>query len=164
MRRRINTKVVSDILTGEILHRESYEHVGAIARAMGVRLASVFANAFIGPLPASAAETVCLTTGGIGEAVDNAAVLLFWMAGITPGTSTTSLVYRIRRGTTASGTQVGAGAWSFTVVAGNLTTVSGVYVDTPGIVAAQQYSLTVVQTADTVAGAWVDGCLLAMVL
>jgi hypothetical protein len=31
-------------------------------------------------------------------------------------------------------------------------------------VAGQQYSLTVIQTADTVAGAFVDGALIAMVL
>lgn len=161
---RVNTKVVSDILSGEVLERRSFDYVGTIARAMGVRLASVFSTTFIGPLPASAVETVCLTTGPIIEAIDNAAIILLWMASITPGTSTTSLVYRIRRGTTAAGAQVGAGAWSFTTVAANLTTVSGFYVDSPGIVANQQYSLTCVQTADTVAGSWVDGALLAMVL
>ena len=161
---RINTKVVSDILTGEILERRSFEHFGKIARSMGVRLASVFSTTFIGPLPASAAETVCLTTGPIIEAVDNAAIILLWFAAITAGTSVTSHVFRVRRGTTTAGAQVGANPWSDTVAAAAFLATSGVYVDTPGVVAGQQYSLTVVQTAATVAGVFNDGCLLAMVL
>jgi hypothetical protein len=97
-------------------------------------------------------------------ALDNAQVVLLWQASLTPGTTTSSLVYRIRRGTTAAGTLVGAAPWSFTTVAANLTTLGGWYFDSPGVVAGQQYSLTVVQTADTVAGVWVDGALFAMVL
>lgn len=163
--RRINTKVVIDILTGEILERVGFQHFGPIERAMGVRLASVFSNTFIGPLPANASETLIFTTGGIGEAVDNAAVLLFWFCNITAGTSTTALVYHIRRGATAVGTSVGvAGGWSFTTVAGNITSLSGVYQDSPGIVAGQQYTLTISQTAATGAGVFNDGALIAMVL
>ena len=161
---RINTRVVSDIRTGEILERVAHDYRGVIARCMGVRFPTVASNTFVGPLPASAAETVVLTTPGISEPIDNAQVLLLWTASITPGTSTTSLVYRLRRGTTTAGTLVNASTFSFTTVAANLTTVSGWYFDSPGTVAGQQYSLTVVQTADTVAGAWVDGALIAMVL
>lgn len=161
---RVNRRVVTDIETGRILSRKGFDYLGPIARAMGVRFPSVASNTFIGPLPASAAETVCLTTPPINEPIDNAQVILLWSAGITPGTSTTSLVFRIRRGTTAAGTSIGLGTWSFTTVAANLTYVSGWYFDSPGVVANQQYSLTVVQTADTVAGVWVDGALLAMVL
>ena len=158
------TKLVRDLESGRILSRRLRWHEGPWARAMGVRFPTVASNTFVGPLPASAAETVVLTTPGISEPIDNAQVLLLWTASITPGTSTTSLVYRIRRGTTTGGALVNASTFSFTTVAANLTTVSGWYFDSPGTVAGQQYSLTVVQTADTVAGAWVDGALIAMVL
>lgn len=131
---------------------------------MGVRFPTVTTNTFIGPLPASAAETLCLTTPGISEPIDNGQVIILWTASITPGTSTTSLVFRLRRGALVTSPLVNLTTFSFTTVAANLTTVSGWYFDSPGIVAGQQYSLTVVQTADTVAGTWVDGALLAMVL
>lgn len=131
---------------------------------MGVRFPTVTTNTFIGPLPASAVETLCLTTPGISEPIDNGQVILLWTASITPGTSTTSLVFRLRRGALVTSPLVNLTTFSFTTVAANLTTVSGWYFDSPGIVAGQQYSLTVVQTADTVAGTWVDGALLAMVL
>ncbi len=131
---------------------------------MGVRLPSVASTTFVGPLPASAAETVILVTPPISEPIDNAQVILEWQASITAGTACTSLVFRIRRGTLATGTFIGANAWSFTTVAANLTTVGGLYVDSPGSVAGQQYALTVVQTAATGAGTFSDGCLLAMCL
>jgi hypothetical protein len=131
---------------------------------MGVRFPSVATNTFVGPLPASAVETVVLTTPPINEPIDNAQVLLFWMAAINPGTSTTALVYRLRRGTTIAGALVGVAGLQVSVAAGVPNLASGWYFDFPGVVAGQQYSLTVVQTADTVAGAFVDGCLIAMVL
>jgi len=161
---RINTKIVSDILTGEVLERRSFEHIGKIARAMGVRLASVFTTTFVGPLPATAAETVILTTGGLGLFADNAQVILLWFACILAGTSVTSHVFRIRRGTTTAGTAVNVNPWQNAAIAVAQTTSCGVYTDTPGVVAGQQYSLTVVQSAASVAGTFEDGCLLAIVL
>lgn len=131
---------------------------------MGVRFPSVATTTFIGPLPANATETVILTTPPINEPIDNAQVILYWMAAITAGTSVTGHNFRIRRGTTTAGAVIGANAWTFTTVATNNTVVSGCYVDLPGIVAGQQYSLTVIQQAATVAGTFNDGCLIAMVL
>lgn len=161
---RINEKVVTDILTGEVLERKSYQHFGAIARAMGVRLASVFTTTFIGPLPASAVETIVLTTGAISEAVDNAPILIFWFASILTGTANTQLQFRLRRGTALTGALVGTPPWTNTAGAAIQSIASGVYVDSPGVVAGQQYTLTVVQASATGAGTWNDGCLLAMVL
>jgi hypothetical protein len=132
---------------------------------MGVRFPSVASNTFIGPLPASNAETVVLTTPPINEPIDNAQIILMWVANILAGTATTSLVFHVRRGTTAVGTSVGvAGGWVVTLAAGQDGNSSGWYFDFPGIVAGQQYSLTVSQTAATGAGTWIDGALLAMVL
>jgi len=161
---RINTKVVSDILTGEVLERRSFEHIGKIAKAMGVRLFSVFTTTFVGPLPANATETVVLTTPAIQLAVDNAAVILVWMATVLLGTGTTSLGWRLRRGTTTAGTFIGAAAWLDAATAATSNVTAGMYVDTPGVVAGQQYSLTIVQTGASASGTWSDGCLLAMVL
>lgn len=131
---------------------------------MGVRLATVTSNTFVGPLPANATETVVLTTPPISMALDNAQVLILWDANITLGTSTTSLVFRVRRGITTAGALVIAAARTQTLAAGAGGQVCGWCFDSPGVVAGQQYCLTVVQTADTVAGVWNDGEMLAMVL
>jgi len=131
---------------------------------MGVRLASVFSTTFIGPLPASAAETLVFTTGPIGLVEDFAQVILLWCCSITTGTSTTSLKYALRRGPLVTSPLVNVSTFAQTSAAGNLTTVTGVYVDNAAGISAPQYSLTVVQTACTVAGTFVDGALLAVVL
>lgn len=133
-------------------------------RMMGVRMASVFSTTFIGPLPANANETLVFTTGPLGLAVDNAAVLLFWTCSITAGTSTTGLAYRLRRGNLVTSPLVNVSSFLNTTAAGNTQVTSGVYADQPGVAAGVQYSLTVAQAADTVAGVFVDGCLMAIVL
>jgi len=160
----MTTKVVRDIETGRILSRRLRWTDGPWSRLMGVRFPTVATNTFIGPLPANATETVVLTTSPINEPIDNAQILLFYTADVTPGTSVTSHVFRIRRGTTTGGVLVNAVNFVTTVVAGARLASAGLYFDSPGVVAGQQYSLTVVQTAATVAGTWNDGCLLAMVL
>jgi hypothetical protein len=131
---------------------------------MGVRFPTAYSNTFIGPLPASAAETVLLTTPPINEPIDNATVLLFWSACITAGTATTFWQFRLRRGTTTGGTAINVGVWQLNVTAAQAFNPSWWYFDNPGIVAGQQYSLTVVQSGATGAGTWNDGALVAMVL
>jgi hypothetical protein len=131
---------------------------------MGVRFPSVASNTFIGPLPANATETVILTTPPINEPVDNAQVILLWFTSITAGTSTTSFQFKIRRGTTAAGAVILAGTCFVTVVAAQNYISSGCYFDFPGIVAGQQYSLTIIQGAATVGGTFLDGALMALVL
>jgi len=161
---RVNTKVVTDILTGAVIERKSYQHFGAIARAMGVRLASVFSTAFIGPLPATAAETLVLTTGPLGLTEDNAAVILLWFGCVLAGTSVTSHVWRVRRGPLVTSPLVNANPWQNAAIAAAQTCSAGVYVDNAAGVSAPVYSLTVVQTAASAAGTFEDGCLLAVVL
>jgi hypothetical protein len=131
---------------------------------MGVRFPSVQTNTFIGPLPASAVETVVLTTPPLTLPLDGATVLLLWSIQITGGATTTATSVQIRRGTSTAGPVVSAGAWLFVMTAGQRYTVSGWYFDTPGAVAGQQYSLTVSQTAATGAGTWIDGAMLAFAL
>jgi hypothetical protein len=131
---------------------------------MGVRFPSVFSNAFIGPLPASGAETICYTTSPISEPVDNAQVLIFWGFSYIPGTANTSATFTLRRGPLLTSPTFQAGLWTTTVVAGNAIITSGAYADSPGVVAGQQYTLTIQQGAATGAGTFRDGYLMAMVL
>lgn len=131
---------------------------------MGVRFPTVATTTFIGPLPASAVETVVLTTPPINEPIDNAQIILMWMGLINAGTGTSQLGWRIRRGAGITGTQLGVAVWVNTQTVGVTNVSGGFYFDFPGVVAGQQYSLTVSQTGATAAGAWQDGSLLAMVL
>lgn len=131
---------------------------------MGVRFPQIASTTFVGPLPASAAETVILTTPPLNISLDFSQIIIQWACDILAGASTTSLVFRLRRGTTVAGTLINAAAWTHTLAAAASAVMSGVYVDTPGAVAGQQYSLTVVQTAATGAGTFNDGCLLAFAL
>lgn len=158
------TKVVRDIETGRILSRRLRWTDKAWGRLMGIRNATAITNTFVGPLPASNTETVVLTTPPIQPCPDNSFIFLAWQAVITAGTSCTSLSYQIRRGTTTAGTVVGAGGWKQVAIATDSYVSSGFYFDLPGVVAGQQYSLTVVQGAASGAGTWQDGALIAMVL
>lgn len=131
---------------------------------MGARFPSVFTTTFIGPLPANANETVVLTTPPFTPALDGVAIFLLWFGCLTAGATVTQLSWRIRRGTTVSGAVVGANPWANNVTAGNFVNNSGWYIDTPGAVGGQQYTLTVVQSGASGAGAWQDGAFIAFAL
>jgi len=131
---------------------------------VGVRYPSQASNTFVGPLPANATETVILVSPPLNISLDFSQIFIQWACDILAGTSTTALVFRLRRGTTTAGTLINAAAWTHTLAAGNSAAMSGAYFDTPGAVAGQQYALTVVQTAATAAGTFNDGALLAFAL
>lgn len=131
---------------------------------MGVRFPSVFTQVFIGPLPANATETVLCTTPPFSPPLDNAPIFFQWFCTILAGASVTGHTFRIRRGTTAAGAFIGAGAWVDTAAAAVQRNHSGNYVDTPGAVGGAQYSLTLVQTAATGAGTLTDVYMLAFSL
>jgi len=131
---------------------------------MGVRFPSVATTAFIGPLPASAAETICATTPPLTIPLDFSQVILLWSFTFLAGTGTTGFSMRIRRGTTTGGAQVGGHSWDFTIAAAASSCYGGAYVDTPGAVAGQQYTLTCVQTGATGAGTGEDVSLIAFAL
>lgn len=131
---------------------------------MGVRMFSCFTSTFIGPLPANATDTLAMTTPGVSQAVDNGQVVLLGFAGITAGAGTTAIVLRLRRGALVTSPVFTGGAWTQTVPAGNGHLMPILYQDAPGVVAGQQYSLSVAQTGATGAGTWQDGCLMAVVL
>lgn len=158
------TKVVREIESGKILSRRLRWTDLPFAKLMGVRFPTVTTNTFVGPLPANATETVILTTPGISEPIDNAQVIIAWAAYISAGVGVTNHQFRLRRGTTAAGALVNVANMGFVATAGIVSGGAGVYFDSPGVVAGQQYSLTVQQGGATGAGTWSDGCLLAMVL
>ena len=131
---------------------------------MGARFPSVWSNVIQNQLPASAAETVICQLPPFNISLDFSQILLQWFANITSGATSTSLVFRIRRGLTTAGVFIGVATWGNTTTAGNTYVLSGSYADTPGAVAGQQYVLTCVQTAATGVGTVFDVSLLAFAL
>ena len=159
---RINTRVVSDIFTGEILERRSFNHLGAVAKAMGVRFGTVTSTTFVGPLPANNTETTIVASPGLNIALDNAQVIIIWSFTLSAGTGTTSVTVNVRR-TAAIGTLV-LNYPALTLAAANTGLFSGVIFDTPGVVAQQQYNVTVQQNGASGAGTMQNVALLVMSL
>lgn len=119
---------------------------------MGVRFSTGSSGAIVNPLPAGAAETIVCTSAPLIPTLDNQLILLLVTFGITAGASTTAIVLNIRRGTLITSPPIFAPAPSHTLAAGNSAIISLAVADQPGAAAAVQYSLTVSQTAATVAG------------
>lgn len=131
---------------------------------MGVRFPSIASTTFVGPLPASGAETVILTSPPLTLPLDFSQVIILWGCSILAGTGTTQFLFQLRRGTTAAGALLNPQSWGVQITAGNPDSCSGVYVDTPGAVTGQQYSLTAIQTGATAAGTFRDGSIVAFAL
>lgn len=131
---------------------------------MGVRFNSVFSTTFIGPLPASAVETVICTTPPLTPAFDTAAIFLMWEFAMLAGTGTTSVSFFLRRGTSVAGALVTPSGWVQGLAAGANGNISGWFPDTPGAVSGQQYSLSVIQTGATAAGTPGNVSMLAFAL
>ncbi len=130
---------------------------------MGVRATSVQSSTLLNATVAINAETIIVTSPPVSEPLDNAVVFLFWYMVHTVGTTGTVVRYLLRRGTTLATAIVNV-VTSLTGVPGNTVTASGVYFDSPGIVAGVQYSLTCQDIGSTATGAVQDGALLVMVL
>jgi hypothetical protein len=113
--------------------------------------------------PAAASETIVATTGPIGLIYDGAAVFVWWFCELTIGTSGVSLNAKLRRGAALTSTLVNVGQ-ARTVVAGNLVSFSGCYVDNAAGASAPQYSLTLTVGSGAAASTLTDVMLLAAVL
>jgi len=127
---------------------------------MGVRFPSVFTTTSLGVLAANGAETIIATTPPLTLPLDFASVFLHWWFAGSSGNGTTGLSVAIRRGVTLAGTLITAAA-AVLVTANNIVNVAGCFVDTPGAVAGQQYTLTLTGTATTGVGTTLDVCLFA---
>lgn len=90
------------------------------------------------------AETVVATVSGVTTDSPDANVILEGAVEVTPGTSTTALVVKVKRGTTTGGTQVGKTVTQ-SVTAPNPGSVGIQVSDIPGE-GAFSYVVTVAQT------------------
>jgi len=134
------------------------------AFGMGVRLASVFTTTLLTANLLQNSETGFLTTPPLNLPLDNAAIFILWYLGLSStGASTTGIAVRLRRGSGQAGTQLTTGTvYNCTAAAGLL--MSGLMVDTPGIVAGQQYTLNLIQSGATGNGAAAEGAMIAFSL
>lgn len=107
--------------------------------------------AAVGGAPVNAAETVVGTSPPVSTSGAGAQAKIAFDGVCTPGTSATSLVIKIERGTAAGGTQVGA---TKTIVcsAGNAIGFHIEADDIIGEVAGQQWVCTILQTAGAANG------------
>jgi len=130
---------------------------------MGVHNPTVMNTTLLTTVLTQNTETAFLTTPGINLSLDNAQVLLFWWVNLGTGGSTTGIQITVRRGADLTGAIVIQPTVDRVTAATNAF-FSGVFVDTPGIVANQQYTFSALQVAAAVNGSFNLGCALAMVL
>ncbi len=131
---------------------------------MGVRFPSQGSNVLVNNTITTTVETVLCTSPPLSLPLDFALVLLSWylLIGII-GTAATTATVRIRRGAGTGGTVINNPV-AVPVTAGSSVSLSGCYIDTPGAVAGQQYSVTVTMGAATANSTPSDTCLLAYAL
>lgn len=131
---------------------------------MGVRFPSVFSNSIVNPAISTTAETVIATTPPFSPPIDAAQVIIHVVCSITIGTAGATLTLTIRRGPLVTSPLVQVHQPGITVVAGNTLGFGAFYVDTPGAVGGQQYSLTATVGSATGNSTVLDAAILAMAL
>ena len=130
---------------------------------MGVRYPGLGSNAITNTTITTTAETIVATLPALNLAIDYEMVLLFWYAVLTTGAGTTALTARLRRGSTATGTAVNTPT-AIAASASTAVNLAGSYIDTPGIVASQQYVLTLQATGASGNATVADVCISAICL
>ncbi len=116
-------------------------------------------------IPAAPTEAVILTTPAFELPVDSQSVLLLGYLGFVVGAAVTAVTLNFRRGTLISSTQISVGSLALNVTAGNNVSLPFMFVDTPGIVAGVQYSLTAAATGGAAPSpVGTMSCLLALAL
>lgn len=130
---------------------------------MGVRIASVVSNTILNSPIVTTAETVVVSSGPLGLAVDNAIVLITWEVVVTLTAGTTAITPRLRRGLGTTDTLINI-AQAINVAATTTVKMSGSYRDQPGVAAALNYSLTLQMTGAAANSTPNDVCLTAFVL
>lgn len=130
---------------------------------MGVRFPGAGNITLVTTTLVTTAETIVLTSQPLNLALDFEQVLILFMADILAGTNTTAITLRIRRGASLTGALVST-TLGGAATAGTSAMWSGCYVDSPGAIAGQQYSLTAQQTAASANGTVNDGCIVVVAL
>ncbi len=116
-------------------------------------------------IAAAGTETVILTTPPFELPIDSQSVLLLGYIGATIGAAVTGWTLQFRRGTLITSPAISVGTLAMSVTAGNNVSFPFMFVDTPGIVAGVQYSLTVNQTGGVATSpVQTMSCLLALAL
>lgn len=130
---------------------------------MGVRFSTAYSNSALGAPGSAGTEIVVITTPPLTQVLDGAQVFIFWFLLVLIGIGTTLANVRLRRGTTTAGALLTVNQ-TVNVTATLNTVFSGVYADSPGAVAGQQYSMTLGGAGTT--GAWtaLDYSMLAIIL
>jgi hypothetical protein len=131
---------------------------------MGARFPFGVTNTIVNAALAAATETVAATTPPFSPTFDFSAVLLICYAAFHTGTGTTAVFYRVRRGTTTGGTQLGPVTPGTLVAASTFGYVTQLYFDTAVAIAGQQWSFTLQQGGGTGAGTIDDVCITAFAL
>jgi hypothetical protein len=130
---------------------------------MGVRFPGFGNNTIVTAVLGTNVETIAATSTLLNISIDFSQVMILWYVMFTPGVSSTGTTMRLRRGTAITGTQLNVNG-VFPVTAGNVTISSGCYIDTPGAVAGQQYSVSLLTQAATANGTITDACIIAFAL
>lgn len=107
---------------------------------MGVHQSTVSSKVINATTVGGSAEATVVVSPPINLPLDNALVIILWEVVITYGAAQTQCFYVLRRGTTSGGTQVNGGS-PITIVASTTVRMTGLYFDTPGVVAGQQYNV-----------------------
>ncbi len=131
---------------------------------MGVRFPFVASTTIANATLVTTTDTVVVTSPAINLTYDGALVLLLWFIRLASGVGVTAINYSLRRGTLVSSPIVTVATISVPESASAAVMRSSFYVDTPGIVANQQYSLTVAQIGATGNGSVSDVALAALLL
>ena len=131
---------------------------------MGVRFPSAVTTVSVGIYGATGAEALVLTTPPLTLPLDFAQVFLFWWVAFNCGTGTTAVNTRIRRGPLITSQAFDPGLANAAVTANTIVSLCGCFLDTPGAVTGQQYSITLAGTGTTGAGNFQEGCMIAFCL
>jgi hypothetical protein len=126
---------------------------------MGIHTATVSTTTLVNTaIPA--AETAVLTTPALSPGLDNASVFLWWWLQLATGAGGTAITWTLRRGSGIGGASVITG--TLTSVASTNIWMPGCWVDSPGVVGGQQYTLTL--NDNGAAGVVAFGSMLGVVL
>ncbi|SRR5258708_5006778 len=130
---------------------------------MGVRFPSGGSIALVNNQLNTNVETVVCVTPPLILPLDFAQVLIFWYFVVTTAAGTTAIQPKIKRGPNAASTTINPGL-GVTAAAAAVVSLSGVYVDTPGAVAGQQYALTMTAIGAGANANISDACIIAFAL
>lgn len=131
---------------------------------MGARLPSGGNTVLQNALPANNTEVIVLTSQPLNISLEFQQIMIWWYVSITAGASVASIGTKLRRGATTAGALLNGAAAGITLASGNSGQLVGCWIDTPGAVAGQQYSLGLVQTGATGASTMLDQCIVVMAL